>query len=134
MRMLILLASGVMIAGGASASNYWQECQIETATICDPQGCRNVQPTLKLYLGDYEDAKRRPKSYYYRCRRDGPCDEIRDPWVGENESYRAFVAPAHGVISRVGPDGKVTDVATLNDQVLISRGTCWSSEPYQPAK
>jgi hypothetical protein len=132
--MLILLASSAMIAEGGSAANYWQECQIETATICGPEGCRNVQPTLKLYLGDYEDTKGRPKSYYYRCRRDGPCDEIRDPWVGENESYRAFVAPAHGVISRVGPDGKVTDVATLNDQVLISRGTCWSSEPYQPAK
>lgn len=134
MSKLIFLATVALIPGPAFADNFWQECQIETATICDQVGCRNVQPTIKLYLGDYTDAKGRPKGYYFRCRRDSSCDEIRAPWIGENENYRAFVAPERGLISRVAANGRVTDVATLNDEVLISRGTCWSSKPYRPGK
>lgn len=124
----IIIAAGLMGAP-ATAANYWQECQIETATLCGPEGCRNVEPTLKLYLGDYANSKGVRKGYYRRCRRTGECDLIENPWIGTNEAYRVYVLPEHGLISRVAATGKVTDVATLGDTVLISRGTCWSVKP-----
>ena len=87
-----------------------------------------MQPTLKLYLGDYSDSKGRPRGYYKRCRRGSACDIIENPWIGQNDKYRAFVIPERGLIAHVGVDGKVTDVATLNNDVLISRGSCWSAK------
>lgn len=128
MKMLMVMAGLILASGQARSANVWQECQIETTTLCDPAGCRSVEPTLKLYFGDYVDAKGKRKGYYYRCRRAGPCDLIDDPWIGENEQYRAFVVRERGLISRIGPGGKVTDVATLEDHVLISRGTCWNTK------
>ena len=128
MKSLVFMAGLALMAGPASAANSWQECQIETVTLCGPEGCRNVQPTLKLYFGDYADLKGRPRGYYKRCRRGGPCDIIENPWIGQNGKYRAFVAPERGLIARVGADGKVTDVATLDNDVLISRGSCWSAK------
>jgi hypothetical protein len=112
--------------------DFWQECQIETTTLCTPDGCTNVEPTLKLYFGDYKGSDGRQRGYYYRCRRDADCDRIEDPWIGENEKYRAFVARERGLISRIGPGGKVTDVATLDENVLISRGSCWDAPPHRP--
>lgn len=129
MRYIAFAIGAALMAEGAPAANYWQECQVESATLCDLAGCRNVAPTLKLYLGDYADAKGRRRGYYYRCRREGPCDKIQNPWIGQNADYRAFVVDRAGVIARVGPDSKLTDVATLNDTVLISRGSCWNAEP-----
>jgi hypothetical protein len=127
----MLIGAMALVAGQASAADYWQECQIETVTLCSPDGCRNVEPTLKLYLGDYADSRGRRSGYYYRCRRPGPCDKIDNPWIGYNDHYRVFVVAGGGVISRVREDGKVTDVSTLNDNVLISRGSCWNSEPQR---
>lgn len=134
MRVCAPITAIALIASPASAENIWQECQIESATLCGPEGCRNVEPTLKLYLGDYADSKGRRRGYYYRCRRDGPCDRITDPWIGQNDKYRAFVERDRGVISRIGPGSKVTDVATLDDKVLISRGSCWAAKPQNGRK
>jgi hypothetical protein len=117
----------------ASATDSWQECQIESVSFCDAEGCRLADPKLKLYFGDYADPAGKRKGYYYRCRRDGPCDMIEDPWIGQNERYRAFIMREQGIISRIGADGKVTDVSTVDDTVLISRGSCWDAEP-QPIR
>jgi plasmid stability protein len=129
---LMLMAGMALLPFRASAADVWQECQIETSVLCDPQGCRSVEPTLKLYLGQYKDSAGKLRGYYYRCRRAGSCDMIENPWIGENERYLAFVARERGVISRIGPGGKLTDVATLDDNVLISRGTCWNAAPHKP--
>ena len=47
-------------AAQAPAPGLSQECQIETVTLCDQAGCRGVEPTLKLYLGEFtaEDGRR----------------------------------------------------------------------------
>ncbi len=131
MNNLVLMAGLALVAGMPPGAGVWQECQVETATLCDLRGCRNVEPTLKLFFGDYSDAKGRPRGYYKRCRRGGSCDFIENPWIGENDNYRAFVVPERGVSARIGADGKVTDVATLNNDVLISRGSCWSAKPQR---
>lgn len=131
MRYVTLIAALALNSGTASAANFWQECQIEAVTICTPDGCRNVAPTLKLYLGDFANSQGKRAGYYYRCRREGACDKIEDPWIGRNDRYRVFVIREAAVISRVDQDGKVTDVSTLDDHVLISRGTCWSAKPQR---
>ena len=115
-------------SAAARAANIWQECQIETVTLSTPDGCRKVEPTLKLCLGDYTDAHGKPAGYYYRCRRDSACDKTENPWIGHNDKYRAFVVPGANVISRVDQDGKVMDISAVRDEVLISRGTCWDTE------
>jgi len=123
--MLIIVA--IAMQAGAIDTDIWQECQIESATLCGAGGCKPVPPTLKLFLGDYVGASGRRAGYYYRCRRGGVCDIIDDPWIGESGGYRAFVIRDRGVITRVGRDNSVTDVATIEDVVLISRGRCWNS-------
>jgi len=125
MNISALMAAVALLAGKPPAAAAWQECQVEAVTLCEPGGCRSVPPTLKLYFGDYADSKGRAKAYYKRCRREGPCDVIENPWMGANERYRAFVMPERGLIARIDADGKVTDVATLDSNVLISRGSCW---------
>ena len=129
MRNLALMAGAALLPAPASAADIWQECQIEIVTFCDLAGCRNVEPTLKLYFGDYSDNAGKRHGYYYRCRRDGPCDRIEDPWIGQSDRYRAFVMREQGVVARIGADGKVTDVSTVGDTVLISRGSCWDAKP-----
>ena len=128
MRYRYFIAAVALVPGAAPAADTWQECQIETVTLCTPEGCKIVEPTLKLYLGDYTDDRGKPAGYYYRCRRDGACDNIDNPWIGRNDKYRAFVVPEANVISRVDQDGKVMDVSAVRDEVLISRGTCWDTE------
>ena len=129
MKSQILVMGFVLIAAPASGASSFQECQVESVTFCSPNGCSNVAPTLKLYFGDYADSAGKPKGYYYRCRRDGACDRIEDPWIGGDDKYRVFVMRGEGVISRLGRDGKVTDVATIGDNVLIARGSCWDAKP-----
>ena len=126
MKTLLILAIALQAAGAANP-DIWQECQIESATLCGAGGCKPVEPTLKLFLGDYAGASGRRAGYYYRCRRGSLCDIIDDPWIGESAGYRAFVLRDRGVITRVGPDNSVTDVATIEDIVLISRGRCWEA-------
>ena len=104
-----------------------QECQIETVTLCDQAGCRGVEPTLKLYLGEYTAEDGRREGYYYRCRRAEYCDIIDNPWIAESGGYRAFVARERGVIAKIGPEDRITDIATIADRVLISRGRCWNA-------
>jgi hypothetical protein len=130
-RYVTLIAVLALNSGTASAGNFWQECQIEAATLCTPDGCTNVAPTLKLYLGDFANPQGKRAGYYYRCRREGACDKIEDPWIGHNDRYRVFVIREAAVLSRVDRDGKITDVSTLDDHVLISRGTCWSAKPQR---
>jgi hypothetical protein len=126
MKILLVLATALQ-AAGVSNPDIWQECQIESATLCGAGGCKPVQTTLKLFLGDYLGASGGRAGYYYRCRRGSVCDIIDDPWIGESAGYRAFVLRDRGVIARVGPDNSVTDVATIEDIVLISRGRCWEA-------
>jgi len=128
MSRLGLLIGLALQAGPVADANLWQECQIESATLCGPGGCKAVEPTLKLYLGDYKADDGRRAGYYYRCRRGAECDIIDNPWIGESGSYRAFVMREQGVITRVSADNRVTDVATIEDTVLISRGTCWNAD------
>jgi len=80
---LLIMTILALIPGAARAANIWQECQIETVTLCTP------------------DAKGKSAGYYYRCRRDSACDKIDHPWIGRNDKYRAFVVPEANVISRV---------------------------------
>jgi len=127
MKGVLLIAAVAFQAGQSAGPNISQECQIETVTLCDQAGCRGVEPTLKLYLGEYTAEDGRHAGYYYRCRRGEFCDIIENPWIGESGGYRAFVAREKGLISKVGPDNRVTDVATLEDRVLISRGRCWDA-------
>lgn len=126
MKMLLIILTALQ-AAPVTEPDIWQECQIESATLCGPGGCKPVEPSLKLFLGDYSGASGRRAGYYYRCRRGGLCDIVDDPWIGESAGYRAFVLRDRGVITRVGPDNSVTDVATIEDIVLISRGRCWKS-------
>jgi hypothetical protein len=128
-RYVTLIAALVLNTSTASAADFWQECQIEAVTLCTPDGCGSVEPTLRLYLGDFANSDGKRVGYYYRCRREGDCDKIEDPWIGHNDRYRVFVIREAAVVSRVDQDGKVTDVSTLDDHVLISRGTCWSAKP-----
>ena len=123
-----LMIAMALQAAPAGDADLWQECQIESAILCGPGGCKNVEPTLKLYLGDYRADDGRRAGYYYRCRRGGECDIIENPWIGEGGGYRAFVMREQGVISRIGPDSRITDVATIEDTVLISRGSCWNAD------
>lgn len=123
-----LLIAMALQSGQPADADLWQECQIESATICGPGGCKNVAPTLKLYLGDYKADDGRRAGYYYRCRRGAECDIIENPWIGEGGGFRAFVMREQGVIARIGPDSRITDVATIEDIVLISRGICWNAE------
>ena len=127
MKMLLIIAAALQVAG-VPASDIWQECQIESATLCGAGGCKPVEPTLKLFLGDYAGSSGRRAGYYYRCRRGSLCDIIDDPWIGQSGGYRAFVLRDRGVITRVGPDNSLTDVATVEDIVLISRGRCWEGK------
>jgi len=122
-----VLAALALQAAQGPAPDLSQECQIETVTLCDQAGCRGVEPTLKIYLGEYaaEDGKHR--GYYYRCRRADLCDIIENPWIGENGGYRAFVARERGVIAKIGPENRITDIATIEDRVLILRGRCWDT-------
>lgn len=126
MKSAVLAAALALQASRPALGDVQVQCQIETATLCGVEGCRNVAPTLTLYLGDYVDANGARNGYYYRCRRGGGCDIIDNPWIGDSGSYRAFVAREQGVISKLGSNAKVTDVATLEDKVLISRGSCWN--------
>jgi hypothetical protein len=125
---LVLLIAVALQSGQSEGPDLWQECQIETATICGPGGCKSLVPTLKLYIGDYKADDGRRAGYYYRCRRGAECDIIENPWIGEGSGYRAFVMREQGVIARIGPDNRVTDVATIEDIVLISRGICWNAD------
>lgn len=127
MKSLLLAASLALQAGHPAGPDFSQECQVETVTLCDQAGCRGVEPTLKLYLGEYTAEDGRRAGYYYRCRRADICDIIDDPWIGESGGYRAFVARDRGLISKVGPENRLTDVATVDDRVLISRGHCWQA-------
>ena len=131
MKSPIFMMGITLIAAPAWGSGGFQECQIETVTSCSAYGCRNVDPTLKLYFGEYLDSAGKPKGYYYRCRRDGACDRIEDPWIGGDDKYRVFVMRGQGVISRLSHDHKVTDVATIGDNVLIARGSCWDAKPQR---
>lgn len=122
----LLLAVGLALQGvPAGTPDMSQECQIESVTLCDQAGCRGVEPRLKLYLGEFTRKNGQRSGYYYRCRRADFCDIIDDPWIGENGGYRVFVARDRGLISRIGPENRLTDVATMEDRVLISRGRCW---------
>ena len=123
----LLIATLTLQGTQAGGPDLWQECQIERATYCDMAGCRGVEPTIKLYVGDYMGPTGKREGYYYRCRRGELCDIINDPWIGEGGGYRAFVMRDRGVISRIGEDGRITDVATIGDTVLISRGRCWAT-------
>ena len=127
MKMSLVIAIALQ-AAGINDPDIWQECQIESATLCGAGGCKPVKPTLKLFLGDYVGESGRRAGYYYRCRRGSLCDIVDDPWIGESAGYRAFVMRDRGVITRVGPDNSVTDVATIEDIVLISRGRGWRSQ------
>jgi hypothetical protein len=131
----LLLIFGLVLQGPETVGpDISQECQVETVTLCDSAGCRAVEPTLKLYLGEYTNGDGSRAGYYYRCRRGAFCDIIDNPWIGESGGYRAFVARERGLISKIGPDSRITDVATIGDHVLISRGRCWAAPRPQVAR
>ena len=134
MKELALLAALSLQAAQPTASTISLECQIETVTLCDQSGCRGVEPTLKIYLGEYAAEDGKHAGYYYRCRRADVCDIIDNPWIGESGGYRAFVARERGVIAKVGPEDRITDIATIEDRVLISRGRCWTAPRPQVSR
>lgn len=81
-------------------------------------------------MADYlhDDGKR--GGYYYRCRINGGCDIIEPFWVGYGRGgYRVWDAKEKGALSRLSPQDKITDIVTLKDVVLISRGMCWNAPP-----
>ena len=100
----VLLAALAGQSGKAADPDLWQECQIETATICGPGGCKSVEPTLKLYLGDYvgdyvgDNGKR--TDYYYRCRGGAECDIVENPsrgscWAADRPRIQRVVPQKH---------------------------------------
>jgi hypothetical protein len=127
-KFLALLTLLALQTAPNSRPSTW-ECQSETATLCTPTSCEQVEPTIKLYMGEYDEKDGSRASYYLRCRRGGSCDRIDNPWVGESGDYRVFVAREQALISRIAPNDRFTDVATLEDRVLILRGSCWGAPP-----
>ena len=79
MKSLVFMAGLALMAGRASAANLWQECQIETVTLCGPEGCRNVQPTLKLYFGDYAEFEGPTEGVLQTLPSWGPLRHNREP-------------------------------------------------------
>jgi hypothetical protein len=111
-------------------SNIWRECTFDRAELCTASGCKATKPTLKVYLADYSDDPKPRGGYYYRCRIDGGCQIVEPFWVGYGAAgYRVWDAREKGALSRLSPDDKITDVVTLEDVVLISRGTCREAPP-----
>jgi len=134
MKSIALAAVLFLQAAQPPAPAISQECQIETVTLCDQAGCRGVEPTLKLYLGEFTGEDGKQVGYYYRCRRGDYCDIIDNPWIAESGGYRAFVARERGVIAKIGPENRITDIATVEDRVLISRGRCWDAPRPQVSR
>lgn len=126
----LAMIGALVAAGEASASepNVWRACTIESVTICTPAGCVDGQPKIWVYLASYEDEGLR-KAFYYRCGSDKRDCDTYTPIVHRSGAYVTFSLPQNGVVSRLGPNDMVTDVATLMDTVLISRGKCVPEPP-----
>ena len=126
---LIIFLFGLALQPTQAPSDLFRECKIETATLCGPDGCRSVEQSGKLYMGDYANAKGDRARYYYRCNLKGGCVAVDQPLVRRSGSYRTFIAAEQGAVSSIGPDDQVTDVFTRANLVQISRGTCQPAAP-----
>lgn len=123
---LVLMLISMAIQTTPSQPDIWQECKFEKAELCEPSGCKEIEPTLKVYMANYVNDDGQRGGYYYRCLTKGGCTIIEPYWVGFGRGgYRVWEAREKGVSSRLSPDGEVTDIVTLEDVVLISRGKCW---------
>jgi len=123
----------LLLAVAAQPTNarpdLWRGCEITSATICAPAGCRETRPTVKLYMADYIDSKSKRDSYYYRCRISGGCDMHDDVAVTLDHGDRVWTVSTPSIIATISLSDQVTDIATRNGLVLIQRGTCKLEPP-----
>ena len=112
----------------AAEPNIWRACTVDSVTVCSPAGCSAGKPSTWLYLASYENEGKR-EAFYYHCSADQRNCDTYTPVVHRSGAYLNFSLPQNGVISRLGPDDTVTDVATIMDTVLISRGKCLLEPP-----
>jgi hypothetical protein len=122
--------TGLALSVSASAAepNVWRACTIQSVNICSPQGCVAGSPAIWLYVASYTD-KGKQHSIYIRCNISRTsCTDYR-PLVHRSGAFLNFTLPKNAVVSRLGPDDMLTDVATIMDTVLISRGTCANEPP-----
>lgn len=125
---MIIAALAVTTQASAAEPNIWRACTVDSVTICTPSGCSPGKPSTWLYLASYEHEGKR-ETTYYRCNADRSDCDTYEPAVHRSGAYLNFSLPENGVVSRLGPDDTVTDVATIMDTVLISRGKCQLEPP-----
>jgi hypothetical protein len=127
----VLLAGLVLQTAKPTAPNVFQECELETAQLCDPSGCKPGKSTWRIWVADYQKDDGSRGGYYYRCATKDRCqvqilNDFRTRGAGE---YRVWSSKDAMSSSHVGPDGSVMDVVAHRERVLISRGKCWDAPP-----
>lgn len=120
------------MAGAAQATaadrSIWRGCVIDSVQICTAKGCIAGRPAIWIYVASYQE-KGRNEAFYLRCNADkGDCDDLT-PIVNQSGSFVDFSLPDRGVISRLGPDDRLTDIATIMDTVVVSHGKCKNEAP-----
>ena len=133
MRSLCLLIIAFFTPSVAIAqAGIWKKCSVANSTLCGPTSCTSDRKAdISLYLGSY-DKNGKPNGYYYRCKAalEGACDIIEDySFASEPQGYSAWSSKSHSSVTRMSGVGKMTDILSENEYVLISRGVCVDSAP-----
>lgn len=112
----------------AADNGIWKVCVIDSASKCTPARCTPVKPAISIFVSDYMD-RGTEHSAYYRCGlKLAGCDRYNAAVYRAGE-FIIFSLPQHSAFAKLGPDGRITDVAAVSDDVLISRGTCTTGAP-----
>ena len=95
---------------------------------CSPAGCSARKPTISIFVSDFVD-RGIERAAYYRCGvRLSNCDRYTALAYRTGE-FMIFSLPQRSVFAKLGTDDRITDVAALGDDVLVSRGTCATAVP-----
>jgi len=112
----------------ASQDDVWQACTIDTVTMCSATTCARRSPQISIFIGSFANQTAR-RAVYFRCAlRLVNCDRY-EALVYRLGDFTVFALPERGVFTKLGPDNRVTDVATIQDTVFISRGRCVTAAP-----
>src|SRR4051812_34441002 len=105
-------------SANASQNDVWQACTIDTVTMCSAATCARRSPQISIFIGSYAKQAAR-RAVYFRCAlRLVNCDRY-EALVYRLGDFTVFSLPEHGVFTKLGPDNRVTDVATIQDTVFI---------------
>lgn len=125
-----LACAAILLASPAAAAEpgIWKACRIDTVSVCGVTGCSARKPAISIFVSDYID-RGTERAAYYRCGvRLSNCD--RYPALAyRTGDYLVFSLPQRSVFAKLGTDDRITDVAALGDDVLVSRGTCTTAVP-----